>query len=71
MVHKIGSHCYHLRGLYPLQDKKAQVVTRYVFGSQSKLVERGLTADEMLQVYDPLMESKVEANSIGCRKSAH
>jgi len=29
-----------------------QVVTRYVFGSKSKWVERGLTAEEMLQVFD-------------------
>ena len=52
VVQPIGLHCYHPRGLYPLQDQKAKVVTRYVFGSQSKWVERELTADEMLQVFD-------------------
>ena len=52
VVQPIGRHCYHPRGLYPLQDKMAQVVTRYVFGSQSKWVECALTAEEMLQVSD-------------------
>jgi len=52
IVQPIGRHCYYPWGLYPLQDKMAQVVTRYVFGSQSKWVERGLTAEEMLQVFD-------------------
>jgi len=52
VVQPIGRHCYHPRGLYPLQDKMAQIVTRYVFGSHSKWVERSFTAEEMLQVFD-------------------
>ena len=52
IVKNIGGHCYHPRGLYPLQDKKATVLTRYVFGTQSQWVERALTSEELLQVYD-------------------
>ena len=51
-VQKMGDNCFHPRGLFPLAIPDANVIAKFVFGSKSKVVQRRLTAEEALQVYD-------------------
>ena len=51
-VHEVWDNCFHPRGLFPLAIPDANVIAKFVFGRKSKVVQRMLTAEEALQVYD-------------------
>ena len=51
-VHEVSKNCFHPRGLFPLAIPDADVIAKFVFGRKSKVVQRKLTAEESLQVYD-------------------
>ena len=48
----MSKNCFHPRGLFLLAIPDANVIAKFVFGRKSKVVQRQLTADEALQVYD-------------------
>ena len=52
VVQGVRNDCFHPRGLFLLAIPEANVIARFVFGKESKMVKRMLTPDEALQVYD-------------------